>query len=189
FGAMLFYFPGCWILAKWLPKYTDSLSYLGILLPVIVYLSKVSLLTNNYMKAYRKEKALFIANLSSAALGMGLFALSAYLLNNLYLVLISVVVVVMLNSVVSEIIVAKIIRVRLWLDFILELMMTVGFIICASLLSLWIGLAVYSGIFVIYCAINYKSIRVIFQKIFKKKNVGISMEANADTPAEFSEDE
>ena len=31
FFIILFYFPGCWILDKWIPKYSESLIYLGIL--------------------------------------------------------------------------------------------------------------------------------------------------------------
>ena len=48
--------------------------------------------------------------------------------------------------------------------------MTVGFILCASLLSLWIGCAVYAGLFVVYAAVNYKSVASLFRKIFKRKS-------------------
>ena len=65
FFAMLFYFPGCVILRAWLPRYAESLRYLGILLPIIVFASKVSLLTNNYLKAYRKENLMLKINVFS----------------------------------------------------------------------------------------------------------------------------
>ncbi|BCP64382.1 hypothetical protein SUT503_14400 [Streptococcus parasuis] len=54
--ALAFYFPGSYILKIWLPKYEDSLIYAGILLPLIISSTKVSLLTNNYLKAFREEK-------------------------------------------------------------------------------------------------------------------------------------
>ena len=47
--------------------------------------------------------------------------------------------------------------------------MTVAFILCASLLSRWIGFGVYFGVFAVYCLINYKSIAALFKNVFKKK--------------------
>ena len=113
FFAMIVYFPGCWILEKWLPNYSDSLVYLGILLPIIIFSSKVSLLTNNYLKAYRKEKLMLVINVASVLFGMAIFAIGAYILNDLEFVLYSLVAVIMLRSVASEIAVTRIIKRRL----------------------------------------------------------------------------
>jgi O-antigen/teichoic acid export membrane protein len=168
FFVMIFYFLGCVVLNLWLPKYSDSLIYLGILLPIIIYSSKVSLLTNNYLKVYRKEKLMLLANVISIVVGAGLFVLCAYGFTNLYALLCCVVFVIMLNSVLSEIFVMKTIHIVIIKDFILELLMTVGFILCASLLSLTVGCLVYTGLFLIYCAFNYKSIIVLFKNIFSR---------------------
>ena len=81
-----------------------------------------------------------------------------------------VVFVIMLNSVLSEICVLKTIHVKIIKEFIIEAVMTVAFILCASLLSRWIGFGVYCGLFAVYCAVNYKSIAVFnFKKSFQKK--------------------
>ncbi|MDE6550686.1 MAG: hypothetical protein K2M44_04230 [Clostridia bacterium] len=169
FICMLFYFLGSWILNMWLPKYSDSLVYLGVLLPIIIYSSKVSLLTNNYLKVFRKEKIMLIVNLISIALGAVAFTLSAYVFNNLFAVLISVVGVIMFNSILSEICVLRVIKVKIIKDFILEIIMTVGFILAASLLNLWMGCLVYAGLFALYCAVNYKSIITTCKLIFNRK--------------------
>ncbi len=169
FFMMIFYFIGYWILNLWLPKYSESLVYLGILLPIIIYSSKVSLLTNNYLKVYRKEKLMLLANGISIAVCITLFVLCTYVFNNITALLACVVFTIMFNSILSEIFVLKTIHVKIIKEFIVETVMTVGFILCASLLSLWIGLAVYCGVFAVYCAINYKSIIAIFRKIFKRK--------------------
>ncbi len=169
FFMMIFYFIGCEILEIWLPKYNDSLIYLGILLPIIIFSSKVSLLTNNYLKVYRKEKLMLLVNLISIAVGACLFALCAYVFDNMTALLASVVFVIMLNSVLSEICVLKTIHVKIIKEFIIEAVMTVAFILCASLLSRWIGFGVYCGIFAVYCVINYKSIAALFKKVFRRK--------------------
>ncbi len=181
FFMMLFYFVGVKILELWLPDYFASLTYLGILLPIIIYSSKVSLLTNNYLKVYRKEKYMLIANAISIALGFALFALCAYAFNNLIALLSCIVFVVMFNSVLSEIFVMRTIHVKIVKDFIIEAIMTVGFILCASLLDLWVGFGVYCGLFAIYCAINYKSLVELFKSIGK---IGKHVSANKNAVAE-----
>ena len=186
FFVMIFYFVGCWILNMWLPKYSASLQYLGILLPIIIFSSKVSLLTNNYLKVYRKEKLMLLANAISIAVGAVLFILCAYVFNNLYALLGCVVFVIMFNSVLSEIFVMKTIHVKIVKEFIAEGVMTVVFILCASLLSLWIGCAVYAVLFVVYAAINYKSLVALSGKIFKRKKISATVfeEVVADAEAE-----
>lgn len=174
FAVMIFYFIGCWILELWLPQYSASLKYLGILLPIIIFSSKVGLLTNNYLKIYRKEKLMLLANVCSIVLGITLFVLCAYVFNNLYALLGCVVFTIMFNSVLSEIFVMKTIHIKIIKDFIIEGVMTVGFILCASLLSLWIGCAVYAGLLAVYAAVNYKSLAALFSKIFRRKKAAVS---------------
>ncbi|MDE7162848.1 MAG: hypothetical protein K2O44_02065 [Clostridia bacterium] len=181
FFVMIFYFVGCWILNMWLPQYSASLQYLGILLPIIIFSSKVSLLTNNYLKVYRKEKLMLLANAISIAVGALLFVLCAYVFNNLYALLGCVVFVIMFNSVLSEILVMKTIKIRIIKEFIIEGVMTVGFILCASLLSLWIGCAVYAGLFVAYALLNYKSIAALFKSVFRKKAAAVADEQAVGT--------
>ncbi|MCM1438250.1 MAG: lipopolysaccharide biosynthesis protein [Roseburia sp.] len=169
FIVMIFYFAGCWVLKRWLPAYAVSLKYLGILLPLIIFSSKVSLLTNNYLKVYRKEKLMLLANVISIALGAALFVLCAYVFNSVYALLACVVFVIMFNSVLSEIFVMKTIRVKFVKDFIIEALTTVAFILCASLLNLWQGCLAYLGVIAVYCAVNYKSIAEMFKTLTRKK--------------------
>ena len=171
FFVMLFYFPGCWILSKWLPTYSQSFVYLGILLPIIFCSSKVSLLTNNYLKVYRKEKSLLLVNAISIGCGLALFAFCAYVLNNIFAVIASVVFIIMLNSVLAEIFVSKIIHVPLIKNFIIEALMSVGFILCASLLPRWWGCLAYFGVFAIYAAVNHKSILELWRSIFSRQKL------------------
>lgn len=169
FLSILFYFPGCWVLNKWIPKYSASLIYLGLLLPIIIYSSKVSLLTNNYLKVYRKEKYMLLINAASIALGAVLFSVTAFDFENLTLLLLCVVFVIMFNSVLSEFVVSRIIGCNLLKEHIIETIMTVGFIICASKFSLWVGGALYLALLIVYCAINFKSIKMIFNRIVHRK--------------------
>lgn len=181
FIILIFYFPGCWILDLWLPNYSDSLVYLGILLPFIIFNAKVSLLTNNYLKVYRKEKLLMIINVVSVAAGFLLSLLGAYILNSLDFVLYALVAVIMLRSIVSEIVVTRIIKKNITLDFIIELVMTIIFIAAVRYLSRWWACLAYAIALVIYAIIYRKSIVALFHTVINllKRN-----KPKASTPTE-----
>ena len=152
FFSLLLYFPGCYLLQLWLPKYSDSLVYLGIMLPTIIFSSKVSLLTNNYLKAYRREKDMLVINVLVMIIGFSLYLVSAYIFDNINLLLYSLVIIIMFRSVVSEMVVMKLIDCRLHREFVIEGMITVLFIICAQLSNSHLGFIGYALIFSIYLA-------------------------------------
>lgn len=162
--ALVMFFPGSYIVEKWIPAYAVSLQYLAILVPIVVFSSKVNLLTNNYLKVYRKEKSMLLVNLVSVALGAGLFFASAYLFDDLNILLYSVVVAIVFNSVLSEIVVMKLIGKRFYVSIFLEVAMAAGFIAIAVLLPLWWGMLAYFLLFLVYCALHYKTIAALLRK-------------------------
>lgn len=167
FFVMIVYFPMCWILKMWLPKYTESLAYLGVLLPIIIFSSKENLLTNNYLKAYRKEKTMLFINVGCVILGMLMVLLCAYLWNDLDLLLYSVVLISILRSIISEIVVLRIIGQKAWFDFIVEIAMTIVFVVAARYFSLWIGCLIYAVALVVYSIVYRKNLMVLIGGIGK----------------------
>lgn len=165
FFVMLFYFPLCKILVIWLPKYEPSLVFLGILLPIIIFSSKVSLLTNNYLKAYRKEKHMLVINVVCVVCGMAWFTVCAYVFDNLELLLYGLVLMIMVRSIASEIAVSRVIERRFTWEFVAEALMTAGFIACVRCLSFWIGCVAYACLLVVYFVFHRKGIKAIFQTV------------------------
>ncbi len=157
FLAMLFYYPGCLILDIWLPKYHDSLTYLGILMPIIIYTSKVSLLTNNYLKAYREEKKMLIINVISVVIAVAFYSFSAYWFDDVNLLLIMIVFSIMLRSIASELVVMKIINIKMIKDFIIEGIMTSVFILCTNIMSFKLGFCIYLVALIVYAVIYRNS--------------------------------
>lgn len=165
FFMMLFYFPARYLLGLFLPAYVASLEYLGILLPIIIYSSKVNLLTNNYLKAYRKEKSMLWVNIVSLVLAAIAFAISAYLLNNLKILLICIVGAVMLNSILSEIVVMKTIKIKFVKEFFVEGVMTIAFILVTDSFSLWMACFLYFIILAVYFIYERNNVAAIFNQI------------------------
>ena len=164
---LICYYPGCWILNKWIPAYNQSLVYLGILLPIIVFTSKVSLLTNNYLKAFRKEKKMFLINVISVCLAVGAFVLSAYIFDNLIMLLICIVAVLMFRSIASEIEVMKILNLHGVRDFIIEILMTIVFVFSTIQFNLWEGFLIYLLTEIIYIYFYRKHLREYVYSIKK----------------------
>lgn len=185
--VLILYFPGCFILELWLPAYADSLRYLGILLPLVIFSAKVTLLTNNYLKVYRREKAMMLINVISITVGMGLFSLFSFAFHSLIGLLVSIVVVVTGNSIASEAMVMHIIGRKALLPFIEEAVMAVAFILCTQLLDLWIGMGVYAACIVIYCVINHKEFGVLFGR-FRKHNQAMDVGSESDV-SDITDDE
>lgn len=159
--SLVLYYPGCEIIKRILPKYADSLVYLGILLPIIIYTAKVNLLTNNYLKAYRKEKKMLLINLFSVLVAFGLFYISAYVFNSLTYVLLCIVFSVAMNSVLSEIVVMKIINSKYYRDFFAEILLTITFVVVTALLP------------TIYAMLLYVLGLVLYSLVFKKNTIQI----------------
>lgn len=167
FILMLGYFPGGYILQWWLPKYADSIVYLGILLPMVIFASKVSLLTNNYLKAYREEKKMFVINFFSIVVAFLSYLLGAYVFNSLMMLLVLIVLMIMTRSVVSEIIVGKLIDHNFMGEFIQEALMSGIFIACAQYCSLLVGFSVYAFFVGIYLYLHRQDIHRIIKILLK----------------------
>ena len=168
FVTMLAYYPGCLILEKFLPKYSQSLIYLGLLLPIIIFTSKVSLLTNNYLKAYRKEKDMLRVNILSSVFGAVSFAVSAYIFDNLTALLVCVVLSNLIKSVLSERAVEQEIGIRFTKDHLIETAMTAAFILYTNFLPRWVACAAYALTLAVYLAYYRKAISAVIQPVFHR---------------------
>ncbi len=159
FGVLLLYFPGYFILALWLPSYLPSLSCWGILLPYIVFSARINLLTNNYLKAYRKEQTMLFVNILFAVIAICLYALSAFVLDNMILVLIAVVAAIALISIASENIVGKLIGISLKKEVLADVILASAFFVSANLFDLKTGFFIYLFAYAIYLAVDILSVR------------------------------
>lgn len=168
FVVMLAYYPGCLLIEKFLPKYSQSLIYLGLMLPIIIFTSKVSLLTNNYLKAYRKENEMLRVNIISSLFAVVSFAVSAYIFDNLTALLICIVLSNLIKSVMSEQAVEKEIHMSFTKDHIIEALMTVSFIVYTNFLPRWTACAAYAITLAVYLSYYRKEIVAIIQPVLQR---------------------
>ena len=127
--AMFLYFLCKVLLENWLPLYKVSCEYLGLLLPSILFTTKTGLLTNNYLKHYRKEKELLKINVWTVVLSVFVSLFSALVLQSLTVLLIGIVFALGVRTVWSELVVMKEIGKIEWKGIVAEFLYSVIFIL------------------------------------------------------------
>ena len=130
-------------------------------MPVVIFSSKVTLLTNNYLKALRKEKIMLKINVISVVVAFVLYLISAFVFNSVTLLLLCLDIAVMSRSIISEIIVMKLINKNFSKDFIVESFMVISFILCTTILSLGTGCVAYLCVCSLYLLKNKKNVSLL----------------------------
>ena len=124
-------------------------------------------MTLKEVKALRKEKTMFVINLISVGIAILMFSISAYVVNDLKMLLVSIVIAIMICSVLSEFVVMKTLNIFDIRNFFGEIIMTVVFVITTILPSQIIGLLIYTMAVVIFIFFNRKNMSFIFNNTNK----------------------
>lgn len=154
--SLVLYYPISYFLKIWLPNYSDSLIYLAYLMPIIVSTTLISLLTNNYLKAYRKERTLLYINLVSLGTTAVFSGIATYVIDNLTVLLIVTSLCMLFRSFLSETIISKIIGYKLSLHLILECIVCTSFIASTFLSNITLSIMSYLIMVVCLLLVEYK---------------------------------
>lgn len=100
--ALVLYFPICLVMNRWLPAYSDSYRFMGLLLPVVIFSSSVSLFSNNFMNAYRKEREMFKVNLVTLTTLMAGCVADVLTVHSIELMLVFLIIIMYMRSLWSE---------------------------------------------------------------------------------------
>lgn len=105
--AYLLYFPISSLLLLWLPQYSESFVYLGVLLPICVFDGKMQMVIATYLKVLRMENKLLFVNLACMILSVVFSCIGAFCFNNLWIVLAGMVVSVMFRNILASLFLAR----------------------------------------------------------------------------------
>lgn len=105
--GLLSYYPVSYFLDMWLPKYADSLKYMALLFPMCVYSGKFQLLISTFMKTLRYERDLLMVNVISVFFSVIITAVNIFFIKNLTLTMISIVIVLWIQSSLGEYVLGK----------------------------------------------------------------------------------
>lgn len=150
FFILIFFQPGKLILINWLPNYTNSIYYMGLLLPICFYESKTALLNNTYLKAMRKEKEIMYINCCIMGLSLGFSLITSFILKNLMLSMLSITILLMLRCLWAEKIVYQELRVSHKVVWNWDNLIMVIFVFANYYVNGWKGFFIYLFAIIIY---------------------------------------
>ena len=110
----------------------------------------VNLLANNYLKAYRMERQMLAVNLIVVGFSIVMFIVSAYIFDNITMLLILTVFAVVLRSALSEIILYKIVNVNIIRCYLSEILLSIVFTLSSTCFDLLKGGIIYTICTVLY---------------------------------------
>lgn len=157
-GLLLIYYPVKFFISAWLPQYAESLRYMALVFPIFIYEGKMALLINTYLKTLRKEKLMLKVNLLSMVLSLILTFISTSLLRNLDFAIFSIVLLLSFRSLLAERHLAKELKIAVNKDIILELLLTLSFILSGWFINSWVTTLIYGVVYVSYLFIKRKDI-------------------------------
>jgi O-antigen/teichoic acid export membrane protein len=164
-GILIVYYPLKSILCIWLPEYAESLKYMAILFPIVVFEGKVSLLINTYLKVLRNEKTILIINIMTVIASAILTFFTVLVFKNLDLAVFSIVVVLAFRSVIAEYRLSRVIHVYVCKDIVLEIIVALLFIMTAWKLDSIFSTILYIMVYLIYLAIKREEISLSFKNM------------------------
>lgn len=173
-GILLFFNPIRILLQWWLPEYKESLFFMGILFPIIIYEGRVSLLVNTYLKTIRKEKIILYSNIFSLVVMIVTTLSSIYVFNKINLVVLSITLCLALRCIAAEIMLAKELRIKVVKENTIEFIIALCFILSNFYLSSWNSFIIYLVVFIIYILIKHKKIKISLSYLVKLTKSSVS---------------
>lgn len=155
-GLLLLFLPMKMILEWWLPTYQESLFFMGILFPMIIYEGRTSLLINTYLKTIRQERIILVSNVLTLLVSSVLSFFSVYVLDSVTLMVIMIMFSLAFRSIISEIMLARVLKISIVKENVLEFIIVVLFILGNLTLNNIHSFFVYFVIFTVFI-LSYKS--------------------------------
>lgn len=148
---LLSYYPLSIGLKIWLPQYNDSLKFLIILYPVIIYEGRMSLLSNTYLKVLRKEGLMLKINIITFIISIFLTLISVFVLASIDMAVYSILLLIFIKFVISELYIQKFIEIKLLKDIYFEILVVLSFILVNRFFGLGPSMFIYiSSIFIYF---------------------------------------
>lgn len=173
----IFYVPVGTLVELWLPDYTESVKFLGILLPICIFDGKMNLINNTYYKVLRLEKRLFAINIATFLLNLTISLISAYIFENINYMAYGLLISIVFRSVIAELLLNKHMKNPMDLTLLVPIFSSIVYIVFNVVLSKWESFIGYVLVCVILALImkktltkNFKGIRNVLKQANESVN-------------------
>jgi O-antigen/teichoic acid export membrane protein len=164
-AVLILYYPLKTVMAVWLPQYAESLLYMSLVFPMFIYEGKMALLINTYLKTLRREKVMLRINIISMFLSLVMTYVTTKIFVSLDVAILNIIVLLAIRSALAESYVAKELGIKVKKDIILELLLTLVFILTGWFINSWLTTLIFIGAYLCYLLIKRKDIVGTIQNI------------------------
>lgn len=154
--VMLGYFPITIFVQKLLPNYTKSLLFLPMFLPICTFDGKMQMMCSSFFKSMRKEFVLLKINIITLCCSIIMALVGSFLVKNVYFVAIGILCVIAFRSIISELILARYMKVSIKVELLQEIIIVALFVIGALAFPAHIMFILYLFIYIGYIVLNKK---------------------------------
>ena len=158
-AMLLAYYPVRAILEIWLPQYSESLEYMAILFPLCIFSSKMSMLITPYLNTLRLEKYLLYINIISVVASFIGTIFSVKICKSLVLSVFLILFLIIFRCVLGEIRLAKDLGIEVRKNIIMEIIMTIVFVISSWYITGIYGMILYGVAYVAYIILKRNDIK------------------------------
>jgi len=128
-GCLIFYYPFSLFFSLWLPDYAESLKFMILIFPLVIFESRTQLLSYTFLKVMRKENIMLVVNALVLMLGILLTFISVYVLNSLYLTILNITILLSIRSIILDIFLCRMFNMKLQKEWFFELLFSTSFIL------------------------------------------------------------
>ena len=164
-GILIVYYPLKTAMVTWLPQYAESLLFMSLVFPMFIYEGKMALLINTYLKTLRREKVMLRINLLSMIISLVMTYIATQLLQNLDVARLNIVILLAIRSALAESYLAKELKIKVKKDIILEVFLTLVFILTAWFVDSWMIMLLYGMSYFVYLIIKKRDLTGTIQNI------------------------
>ena len=150
YSLLLLYTPVKMILNLWLPDYSESLTYMGILFPMVIYEGRMALLVSTYLKTIRKEKLILLSNIVTLVGSAILSTITIFIIKNIYITVIVIMLSLAFRCIFAEKQLLNVMNLDMDKEMVYESILTSVFIMVNILTTQIFSFSIYLTIFGIY---------------------------------------
>jgi O-antigen/teichoic acid export membrane protein len=166
---LILYYPIKLIILFWLPKYSDSIIFMGILFPIVFFESKFNFLLVTYLKKIFKTKVIFYINVVSTFISLLGGLLFCYYMKNLELSIFLITMVLGIRYSLGEFVLYRYLKMphALIAEYLLNIFWLILFELCVRIDNTILGFLLYFSCLIIYTWLNRKKLTISW-KCLKK---------------------
>lgn len=166
YAILLSYIPMKHLLNIWVPSYSQSMVFMGILFPMVVYEGRMALLISTYLKTLREEKVILIVNIVTLCMSILISYVSVFIISNIYLTVVGIIVGIAFRCIFAEVLLNKKLLLKDNYDIVIETVLTIIFILSNLIPNHLYSFFIYLLFYLSYIFIKRKTLKASYLTLF-----------------------